>query len=59
MLQAAPGNVYQEHKNFILAFQPEWRQDPNIMLLLSAITLFTPERPNTVHTDAIRHEQVR
>ena len=60
VLEAAPGNVnvYEEHKKFILAFEPSWRQDENIMLLLSAITLFTPQRPNTVHTYAIRHEQV-
>ncbi|XP_042879437.1 nuclear hormone receptor family member daf-12-like isoform X3 [Penaeus japonicus] len=57
VLKAAPGNVYEEHKKFILAFQPEWRQDHNIIFLLSAITLFTPERPNIIHGDAIKHEQ--
>lgn len=58
VLKAAPGNVYEEHKRFILAFQPEWRQDHNIIFLLSAITLFTPERPNIIHGDAIKHERV-
>nr|XP_053652729.1 uncharacterized protein LOC128702493 isoform X2 [Cherax quadricarinatus] len=57
VLKAAPGNVYEEHKRFILAFQPEWRRDHNIIFLLSAITLFSPERPNILHADAIRHEQ--
>lgn len=57
VLKAAPGNVYEEHKRFILAFQPEWRQDHNIIFLLSAITLFTPERPNIIHGDAIKHER--
>ncbi|XP_045607799.2 nuclear hormone receptor HR96 isoform X2 [Procambarus clarkii] len=57
VLKAAPGNVYEEHKRFILAFQPEWRKDHNIIFLLSAITLFNPERPNIIHADAIRHEQ--
>ncbi|KAK7067066.1 zinc ion binding [Halocaridina rubra] len=57
VLKAAPGNVYEEHKRFILAFQPEWRRDLNIIFLLSAITLFTPERPNIIHAEAIKHEQ--
>ncbi|XP_068212325.1 nuclear hormone receptor HR96 isoform X2 [Palaemon carinicauda] len=57
VLKAAPGNVYEEHKRFILAFQPEWRRDLNIIFLLSAITLFMPERPNIIHADAIKHEQ--
>ncbi|XP_076042829.1 nuclear hormone receptor HR96-like [Oratosquilla oratoria] len=57
VLKAAQGNVYEEHKRFILAFNQEWRQDHNIMLLLSAIALFTPDRPNIIHSEAIRHEQ--
>lgn len=57
VLKAAPGNVYEEHKRFILAFQPEWRRDHNIIFLLSAITLFNHERPNIIHADAIKHEQ--
>ncbi|KAA0193420.1 HR96 [Hyalella azteca] len=59
VIKEAPGNVhvYEEHKRFILAFRPEWRHDQNIMLLLSAITLFTPSRPNVLHPKAIQHEQ--
>ncbi|CAN7987026.1 unnamed protein product [Ixodes hexagonus] len=57
ILKEARGNVYEEHKKFINAFRPEWRIDENIMLLLSAITLFTPERPNLVHRDVVTFEQ--
>lgn len=57
ILKEARGNVYEEHKRFINAFRPEWRLDENIMLLLSAITLFTPERPNLVHRDVVTLEQ--
>lgn len=57
ILKEARGNVYEEHKRFINAFRPEWRLDENIMLLLSAITLFTPERPNLVHRDVVTFEQ--
>lgn len=57
ILKEARGNVYEEHKRFINAFRPEWRIDENIMLLLSAITLFTPERPNLVHRDVVTFEQ--
>ncbi|XP_045130825.1 nuclear hormone receptor HR96-like [Portunus trituberculatus] len=57
VLKAAPGNVYEEHKRFILAFDPEWRKDPHIIFLLCAITLFSPRRPHIIHADAILHEQ--
>lgn len=57
ILKEARGNVYEEHKRFINAFRPEWRLDENIMLLLSAITLFTPERPNLAHRDVVTFEQ--
>lgn len=57
ILKEARGNVYEEHKRFINAFRPEWRVDENVMLLLSAITLFTPERPNLVHKDVVMFEQ--
>ncbi|KFM75069.1 Nuclear hormone receptor HR96, partial [Stegodyphus mimosarum] len=57
ILKEAKGNVYEEHKRFINSFHPQWRTDENIMLILSGIALFTPERPNTVHKEAIRLEQ--
>ncbi|KAL7636849.1 UNVERIFIED_CONTAM: hypothetical protein RMT77_012607 [Armadillidium vulgare] len=57
VLKAASGNVYEEHKRFILSFNSEWRQDARIMALLAAVALFTPERPNVIHPQAVRHEQ--
>ncbi|GFT77561.1 nuclear hormone receptor HR96 [Nephila pilipes] len=57
VLKEAKGNVYEEHKRFITSFHPHWRADENIMLILSGIALFTPERPNTVHKEAIKLEQ--
>lgn len=57
ILKEAKGNVYEEHKRFINSFHPEWRTNENIMLILSAIALFTPERPNIIHKEAIKIEQ--
>ncbi|XP_076345817.1 nuclear hormone receptor HR96-like [Tachypleus tridentatus] len=57
ILKEARGNIYEEHKRFINSFDPVWRSNENIMLILSAITLFTPERPNIVHKNVIRFEQ--
>lgn len=57
VLKEARGNVYEEHQRFIQSFDPLWRSDEQIMLLLSAVTLFDASRPNVVHGDAIRLEQ--
>ncbi|XP_046993506.1 nuclear hormone receptor HR96 [Schistocerca americana] len=57
VLKEANGNIYEEHQRFLRTFDPEWRTDENIMLILSAITLFTPDRPRVVHDDVIRLEQ--
>ena len=57
VLKEARGNVYEEHQRFIQSFDPKWRSNEQIMLLMSAITLFDPGRPNVVHVDAIRLEQ--
>lgn len=57
VLKEAKGNLYEEHKRFLTSFHPQWRNDENIMLILSGITLFTPERPNTIHREAIKLEQ--
>lgn len=57
VLKEARGNVYEEHQRFIQSFDPFWRSDEKIMLLLSAIILFDWDRPNIVHKDAIRLEQ--
>lgn len=59
VLKLAKGNVYEEHERFILTFEPKWRMDENIILILCAITLFTPDRPKTIHSDVIKLEQVK
>ena len=50
--------MYEEHQRFVMSFDPQWRSDENVMLLLSAIALFTPERSNVVHKDVVKFEQV-
>nr|CAD7396859.1 unnamed protein product [Timema poppensis] len=57
VLKEARGNIYEEHQRFLRTFDPLWRVDENIMLILSAISLFTPERPRVVHHDVIKLEQ--
>ncbi|PSN50531.1 Nuclear hormone receptor HR96 [Blattella germanica] len=57
VLKEARGNIYEEHQRFLRTFDPRWRTDENIMLILSAITLFTPDRPRVVHRDVIKLEQ--
>ena len=50
--------LYEEHQRFVKSFDARWRSDENIMLLLSAIALFTPERSNVLHKDVVKLEQV-
>ncbi|XP_058175455.1 nuclear hormone receptor HR96 [Anopheles ziemanni] len=57
VLKLAKGNVYQEHERFIRTFDKKWRSDENIILIMCAITLFTPDRPKTIHSDVIKLEQ--
>ncbi|XP_071453757.1 nuclear hormone receptor HR96 [Hetaerina americana] len=57
VLKKAPGNVYEEHQRFLRTFDARWRSDESVMLLLSAITLFSPQRPHVVHSDVVRLEQ--
>lgn len=57
VLKEAKGNLYAEHAKFVRTFDPRWR-DENIILILSAIALFTPDRPKVVHSDVIKLEQV-
>lgn len=57
VLREAKGNIYEEHKRFIQSFDPTWRTNENIMLILGAVTLFNPERPNVIHQDVIKLEQ--
>lgn len=58
VLKLAKGNVFEVHERFIRTFESKWRQDENIILILSAIVLFTPTRPKTVHSDVLKLEQV-
>jgi nuclear receptor subfamily 1 group I len=57
VLKEARGNLYEEHQRYIQSFDPLWRSDEQIMLLLSAITLFDADRPHIIHRDAIKLEQ--
>lgn len=57
VLKLAKGNIYQEHDRFIRTFDPRWRTDENVILIMSAIVLFTPDRPRVVHADVIKLEQ--
>ncbi|XP_029034688.2 nuclear hormone receptor HR96 [Osmia bicornis bicornis] len=56
ILKEANGNLYAEHTRFLRSFDSRWR-DENIILILSAIALFTPDRPKVVHNDVIKLEQ--
>lgn len=58
VLKLAKGNAYQELERFIRTFDPKWRADENIILILCAIVLFTPDRPRVIHQDVIKLEQV-
>ncbi|XP_066586743.1 nuclear hormone receptor HR96 [Prorops nasuta] len=56
VLKEAKGNLYAEHAKFVRNFDPRWR-DENIILILSAIALFTPDRQRVIHSDVIKLEQ--
>ncbi|XP_066253289.1 nuclear hormone receptor HR96 [Euwallacea similis] len=57
VLKLAKGNAYHELEKFNLTFDPKWRSDENIILILCAIVLFTPDRPRVIHQDVIKLEQ--
>uniref|UniRef100_U5EXZ5 Putative nuclear receptor nhr-48 n=1 Tax=Corethrella appendiculata TaxID=1370023 RepID=U5EXZ5_9DIPT len=57
VLKLAKGNFYAEHERFIMTFDQKWRMDENIILIMCAITLFTPDRPKVVHADVVKLEQ--
>ncbi|CAG9569089.1 unnamed protein product [Danaus chrysippus] len=57
VLKLAKGNIYRSHQAFISSFEHKWRTDENIILIMSAILLFTPDRPRVVHRDVIKLEQ--
>ncbi|XP_053619411.1 nuclear hormone receptor HR96 [Plodia interpunctella] len=56
ILKLAKGNIYRSVEAFIVTFHPRWR-DENIILIMTAILLFSPERPRGVHRDVIKLEQ--
>ena len=43
---------------FASSFCSVWKNDENILLILSAIALFTPDRQNVVHANVIKKVQV-
>lgn len=49
--------LYEEHKRFVQSFDDRWRSDEYVMLLLSAIALFNPDRSNVLHKDVVKLEQ--
>jgi len=57
VLKGVKGNVYEEHKKYMQSFPAAWRNSEPIMLILGAITLFTPNRQNVVHAELIKLEQ--
>lgn len=48
---------YEEHKRFLTTFSEKWRRNENVMLLLNAITLFCPDRPNVNDVGAVTRSQ--
>ena len=50
-------NLYEEHLKFASSFNSVWKNDENILLLLSAVALFTPERVNVVHHNVVKKIQ--
>lgn len=57
VLKLAKGNIYRTHESFIRSFEPRWRTDEHVILIMSAILLFTPHRMKVVHPDVIKLEQ--
>uniref|UniRef100_A0A9J2P6J8 Nuclear receptor domain-containing protein n=1 Tax=Ascaris lumbricoides TaxID=6252 RepID=A0A9J2P6J8_ASCLU len=49
---------YEDHKRFLTTFSEKWRRNENVMLLLNAITLFSPDRSNLKNTEIIRAKQL-
>lgn len=37
---------YEAHKRFLTGFDEQWRQNECVMLIMNAIILFSPDRPN-------------
>ncbi|CAG2163399.1 unnamed protein product [Oppiella nova] len=50
-------NVYEINKNFFTKFGGEWDFDSIILDLLTAVALFTPDRPNIIHKNVVKLQQ--
>ncbi|XP_052749032.1 nuclear hormone receptor HR96 [Galleria mellonella] len=57
LLKLAKGNIYRTYESFIRSFDHRWRLDEHVILIMSAILLFTPDRAKVVHRDVIKLEQ--
>lgn len=58
VLKLAKGNVYEELQGFMSNFDLKLRMDENIILIMCAVLLFSPNRPRIVHSEVIKLEQV-
>lgn len=58
VLKLAKGNIYHSFTQFISSFEARWRNDEHVILIMSAILMFSPDRPKVVHRDVIKLEQV-
>ncbi|CAG2170006.1 unnamed protein product [Oppiella nova] len=50
-------NVYEINKNFFTKFGGQWDFDSIILDLLTAVALFTPDRPNIIHKNLVKLQQ--
>ncbi|CAG4973294.1 unnamed protein product [Colias eurytheme] len=57
VLKLAPGDIYRSHEAFIRSFAAAHRTDEHVILIMSAILLFSPDRAKVVHRDVIKLEQ--
>ncbi|XP_053203607.1 nuclear hormone receptor HR96-like isoform X2 [Panonychus citri] len=56
VFRQASEKLYQAHRQFIRTFNQRWRTDHKVNLLLVAIVLFNPDRPNLLHPATVRLE---
>lgn len=50
-------NKPSNNDRFLQTFNERWRQNENVMLLLSAIVLFRPDRPNVRDFQTVSRNQ--
>ncbi|XP_025018141.1 nuclear hormone receptor HR96-like [Tetranychus urticae] len=56
IFRQASEKLYEAHRQFIRTFNQRWRTDHKVNLLLVAIVLFNPDRPNLLHPATVRLE---